>query len=323
MGNLRLFQCIRVSQPLLTGHTMNRNASDHPCRRQPRPLGGLLARGVLLVALLPAAAQADPWLLAQDYLGALIGGPTGGYNQQLLPAYAPTVLSLTDSKESTQGSPYNSNWAPISARASGGSDVTFGLISTWTSAAASGYGSYVAAAEGDRSGYAFDVITVHGSGPITVTLHTELIGSSSADTSPGVDGGVAVRANTYLGPAGFVDNTKQIYLPEARLGSQLFDSTQSGSITVADGESFYVIATVTQNNTIQLSGAADILGTRVVTAGTRALYADWISLNPGASLDSQSGWNYRAPSAVPEPSAPLLALTGLGVLAGWLRARKR
>jgi hypothetical protein len=286
-----------------------------------------VGRGALL-ALLPLsflvapAAHADPYLLAQDYLGALVGGPTGGYNQMLSPALAPTVLNIGDSVQASQGSPYNPDWAPISAFATGSSSVGFGLISATSTAQASGYGAYVAAAEGERAGYAFDVITVHGSGPITVTLHTELFGALSIDDPQ--SGGVAIGANTYFGPAGFVDDNKVVYLADQYSGNALFDHLQSGTVTVADGDSFYVIATMTRNNTLQLQSGADILASRSVVGSTQGSYADWISLSDGATLSSQSGWDYRAPAAtVPEPSAGLLGAAGAAVLAWLSRGRRR
>jgi len=271
-----------------------------------------------LLGPLPVAVQANSFLIAQEYLGALIGGPTGGYNQTLSPAYSPTILVASDAVQSTAGSPFNTAWASLSAQASGSSSVGFGLMGAYSSTSASGYGAYVAGANGERAGYAFDVITVHGSGPITVTLHTELTGSLGIDDPQ--SGGVTVRSSTYLGPAGFVDDSKQIYLSDVQTGNSQFDNVQTGSITVADGQSFYVIATMTRNNNLQLQSGADINASRIVHATTQSLYGDWITLSAGATLSSDSGWNYTAPAAVPEPSTAVLGI--LGCMAMLARRRR-
>lgn len=273
-----------------------------------------------LAALLPAAVQADPLLMAQDYLGALVGGPTGGYNQQLRPVYSPTVLVISDAVQATMGSPAGPAYAPVTAAASGSSSVGFGLMSETSVTTLSGYGSYVAGAEGERAGYAFDVVTVHGSGPITVTLHTEFAGALTLGDPQ--SGSVAARANTYFGPAGFVDDNKVIYLSDQQLAAGQFDNTQTGTATVADGDSFYIIATLTRNNSQQLMSGIDLQAGRTVRASTQTMYGDWITLSAGASLSSDSGWLYTAPAAVPEPSSAALGLMGGVAMLAWLKRRK-
>jgi hypothetical protein len=273
-----------------------------------RVLGGI---ALLLVSL---SAQSTTYLQVQGGIGALVGGPGGGYNSILSPATSLQSAVGLDAVEAIAG-PYSAGFADQWGRASASSSATFGELTEGSSAQARGYTAYVIAGLGGSASYALDVITVHGTGNISLTLHSELFGNTViGDPSTG---SASVRTEVDLSPAGYTDNSQIISLASHAGANSVFDQPISGTIIAHDGDTLYLIASLNQNTSVQLlNGGLDGPALRTVGATTQARLDYWVALSDGATLSSDSGSTYRAIlSAVPEPSGILLMLTGVAALA--------
>jgi hypothetical protein len=282
----------------------------------------ILAGMALLTAGLAASTgvRATSYLQAQGGIQALVGGPGGGYNQTVSPAASPNSAAGSDTVQATAG-PYAIGQAPQFGSASASSSASFGELVESSSAQARGYTAYVYAGYGGISGYALDVIYVHGGGDISVTLHSELSGATSlGDPSTG---NASVRTEVDLSPSGYTNNSQIIGLQDQAAVNTHFDSFLSGTIVAHEGDAFYVGASLKQTTSVQLlDGGLDGPALRTVTASTQAALNYWVTLSPGATLTSDSGFGYGAPlSAVPEPSTAALLLTG--ALAGALTLGRR
>lgn len=270
--------------------------------------------------LLPSLAWASGYLKADGSVGALIGGPSDGYTQTVSPATLADAATGSKNVSATGGG-YSPGFADIFGEAGASSTAQFGHLHEASSATARGYTGYASAGYGGNAAYALDVVTIHGSGTIALTLHTALIGNTLATSTNNVTDGAGsrVRSDVGVSPAGFTDHSKETDLAYDYSTGSVFDSPQLSTLNVNDGDTLYVIAEMEELTGVQLlNGGYDPQALRTVTAGTMADLGYWITLSPGASLSSQSGCLYLAPQAVPEPSS--WAMLGLGVLA---MARRR
>jgi hypothetical protein len=280
-----------------------------PRHSSPRSLAGIaLFSAGLAVSM---GAQATTYLEAKGELAALIGGLSGGYKQTLTPVVSPINAAGNDTVEFTAPS-FTGSGPDLYGKASASSSASFGALVERSSALAQFYGAIAYAGLGQSTAFAQDLIVIHGSGTIGLTLHSQLSGA----TSNGDPGGVNVRTETDISPNGRTDNSQLISLKEAYGSNAQFGSLLSGTIDVHDGEAFNISASLNQITSVRADSSS------AVTATTFASLGYWVSLSPGATLTSESGWNYLAPtSPVPEPmSAALLAG---GLLALTLRRRCR
>lgn len=271
----------------------------------------LLLTTVLTAALVPTA-DATSSLNVSGHVGALIGGTSDGYDQSLQPAYATDLLTRSATTTDTAGSFVDPHDPDLTATCSASSTARFGLLTETAAVASKGYAASADAGDGGAVARGFDVITVHGGGPLTLTLHTRLAGESAY--SDDANASARVRQGVSVSPSGFTDNSEIVSLGDDHDGNLVFDHSQSGLITVHDGESFNVDAFLAQLTGVDpLNGGLDRPELRTNTASDASQLDYWISLSPGATLSSESGYLYTAPAPVPEP-APL-AVLGLGGLA--------
>ena len=266
---------------------------------------------ILLSALIAVAtAGATTSLEVNGRVIALIGGKEGSYHQFFQPATLTDVAGGSTVVHDVRGSFVDPRDPDLVGDASLASSARFGLLTESAAVSSRGYAAAPSAGDGTLNGDVLDVVTVHGSGAITLTLHTRLAGSTAV--SPDANAGARVRQNVTVSPAGFTDNSEIVGFSDDFSGNSVFDSLQSGSITVHDGESFFVIAHLAESAGVDpLDGGLDRPATRTNSASTRSRLDYWLDLPAGASLSSDSGYAYAAP--VPEPAS--WAVLGIAFLA--------
>lgn len=203
------------------------------------------------------------------------------------------------------------------------STATFGELTESSSAQARGYAAQVNAGAGGADGYASEVVTVHGSGTLSVTLYSELYGANLIGDPTAGD--ATVRTSTSLSPSGYTDNSQVLSFSNVVGPGSTYDRVAFGTIMARDGDTLRITASLNQITGLQLlNGGLDVPGLRTVSATTQATLDYWLVLSDGATLTSESGWDYRAPAAaVPEPAAALMWLAGLAGLTALARRRRR
>lgn len=275
-----------------------------------------------LLATIPAISAANGYLQAGGSVGALVGGPTDGYNQVKSPSFLGDVASGHDYATLTAGG-YYTGFADIFGESMSSSTTAFGHITESSSATSRGYTAYSTGGYGGSAGYASEVITIHGSGTVAVTLHSRLIGNTLAtSTNNVIDGaGSRVRSQTSLGPSGYVDHSQEIELDYDYSTGSVFNSVLSQTVYVTPGSELRISGGIQESSGVQLLNSTyDVQALRTVTAFNEGNLNYWISLSPGGSLSSESGYLYEAPAAVPEPTS--LAALGLGAVALLRRGKK-
>lgn len=271
----------------------------------------LLVLSTVFAATLPGVAgAAGGYLQVSGGVQALIGGASDGYADTAPAAFSGQTVSGHAIVSGTGASGAGAGHANTSGIAAAGSSATFGTLTEDSSAGCSGYGCYALGSAGGRIAYALDTFIVHGSGAITVTLHTFLQGRTSLSHDDG--GATLVAASAGLSPWARFDPSQVAYASYSYSGISSFLDPRAVSITASDGEGFYVEASANQNAYVQGLSFADLEAERTISAGTSARLDYWIELSPGATLSSASGYDYRAP--VPEPSQAALLGAGLALL---------
>ncbi len=249
---------------------------------------------------------------------ALIGGAQGGFLVNQYPTLSPTTLARQASVQLTTPSFANPGvYADITAQASVSAVAGFGSLQYASATGAQGYGAYAAGASGGYSARASDVVTFHGSGPITVTLHEVTTGLLY--TSDPANSAVSLSFNINLSPFLFTDNSRILNLSAQYSGTSIIDNGQQASITVANGESFSISGAGSQNNSMQLLNGQNPFAPIWTYASTEGTTDYWLELSSGATLTSDSGWTYTAP--VPEPGSATAVAAGLLLLSApvWRR----
>lgn len=286
------------------------------------PARGRLLFSLSLISVLHGLSLANGYLQASAGIGALIGGPTGGYDHINSNAFAADSAFGTDTVTDTKGG-YYPGFADQFGQTTATSTAKFGHLTESSSATSRGYTAYTSAGYGGNAAYASEVITIHGSGTIALTLHTLLIGNTLvSSTNNVVDGaGTRVRSQINISPSGYTDHSQETGESYDYDTGNVFDTLLTSTINVTDGSTLRITGAIEESNGVQLlNGAFDPQAARTVTAVNEANLHYWITLSPGASLSSESGYLYEAPAAVPEPAS--LAALGLGAVA-LLRRRKR
>lgn len=289
-----------------------------------------LARGTLLLALLvlPLLARATAILESRGYVEATTVG-----------TYVDNVNSAATGTDTVTASLSiaDSHIPGLSGQSQFAGSARFGSLGGSGSTSATGYTalSYFQAQPMDS---AYDVFTVYGSGPISLTLNYKFLASITAPTT--LASGL-VQGAVYLSPNARTDHSEEAgfnnfyvngsgaayefftYVPDASLGaSQLF--VGSSTILVNPGEAFNL------NASLGLFGEVQDLNYdgRTVALSAAGQLDYWISFGSSdAYLVSQSGATYDAPTAggssVPESTATV-GLLGLGVgMMGLVEQRRR
>ncbi len=255
-------------------------------------------------------------------VGALIGGTSDGYQHIVDPANLFSSATGTVTTTDTAGSFVDPRDPNLHATSTANSAAKFGLLSEASSVSSKGYGAEASAGYGGVVASAFDIVTIHGSGVINVTLHTWLVGQTSI--SPDANAGARVRQDVSFSPHGFTNNAEIIGLADDYSDNSLFSHSQSGTVSVSDGEQFYVISHLNQLTGVDpLDGGLDRQELRTNSASTSANLNYWIDLSAGATLTSQSGYQYTAPAAVPEPASFATFGIGIAALVGCRRSKAR
>ncbi len=271
--------------------------------------------GVLSLSLAaPTGARASTYLSAQGGVSALpnAGGLSDGYGQALSPVASPMVASGSAHVDATRP-PFTGIGPDLYGSASASSSASFGALVQSAGVVGRNYGASVGAGDGGTAAFAQDLIVIHGSGTIDVTVHSELVGATAVDVAANAT--ARVRTQVGLNPSGYTDNSQIIALANDFSGNAQFDSVQLQTIHASDGNTLYLTASVNQQTGEQLLHAVGGLYAEQ-SASTTARLVYWVTLSPGATLTSESGWSYGAPvTAVPEPAPAALLLTGLLVLA--------
>ncbi len=286
------------------------------------PARGRLLFSLSLLSALPSLSLANGNLEASAGIFALIGGPTGGYDHINSNPIATSSAFGTDTVTDTKGG-YYPGYADQYGEATATSTAMFGHLSEASAATSRGYTAYSSAGYGGNAAYASEVITIHGSGTIALTLHTLLIGNTlPSSTNNVVDGaGSRVRSQINISPSGYTDHSQETGQQYDYDTGNVFDTLLTSTINVTDGSTLRITGALEESNGVQLlNGLYDPQAARTVTSANLANLHYWITLSPGASLSSESGYLYEAPAAVPEPTT--MAALGVGAIA-LLRRRKR
>jgi hypothetical protein len=269
--------------------------------------------GVLGIGLaLPTGARATTYLDAQGGVSALpnAGGVVDGYHQTLSPVTSPTVASGSAQVDATRP-PFTGIGPDLYGSASASSSASFGALQQSAGVVGRNYGASVSAGDGGSAAFAQDLIVIHGSGTIEVTVYSELIGATAVDVAS--NAAARVRSQVGLSPSGYTDNGQIIALTSDFSGNAQFDSVQLQTIHASDGNTLYLTASLNQQTSEQLLNAVGLYPQQSASTTSWLIY--WVTLSPAATLTSESGWSYSAPvTAVPEPAPAALLLTGLLVL---------